>query len=81
MGIFEKWKQGETVRVRSKYSGKIFSIRPERWEGISIGYTILVDGQLVPEHHRKMVDAADFRRWCADLVEVEEEENHDLTAS
>jgi len=68
--IFQKWKQGECVQVRSTISGKIFTIQPERWEGITLGYTILVNGKPVPSHRRKMIADADFRRWSAELEEV-----------
>jgi len=72
--IFQKWKQGEIVQVQSKVTGKVFTIRPERWEGITIGYTILINGKPVPSHHRKMIADADFRQWCAELVEVRKEQ-------
>jgi hypothetical protein len=70
MSIFEKWKRGETVQVQALHSGKIFTIQPERWEGITLGYTVLVNGKPVPEHYRKMVGDAEFRSWCENLVEV-----------
>lgn len=68
--IFERWKKGETVRVQAPRTGIIFSIRPEQWAGITIGYTILVDGRPVPGYIRKMMGDAEFRQWCEDLVEV-----------
>jgi hypothetical protein len=70
IGIYEKWKRGEIVQVQAAHSGKIFTIKPERWAGITLGYTVLVNGKSVPQHYRKMVDDAEFRLWCENLVEV-----------
>lgn len=70
MSMFEKWKNNETIQVLNPNNGLVFSIKPEQWAGITIGYTILVDGKPVPGYRRKMMGDADFRDWTSGLVEV-----------
>ena len=71
--ICERWKKGETVRVQALRTGVIFSIRPEQWAGITIGYTILVDNKPMPGYIRKQMSDADFRQWCQELLELEDD--------
>lgn len=72
MSLFERWKKGETVQVQSTFSGKVFQIRPEQWAGITIGYTILVNGKPVKGYRRKMMGDKDFRQWSNELVDLGE---------
>lgn len=71
MTLFEKWKKGITSHVCNPHNDLVFSIRPEQWGGITIGFTILRDGKPVKDHTRKMMSDADFRDWVSNLVEVE----------
>lgn len=73
MSMFEKWKNNETIQVLNPSNGLVFSIKPEQWAGITIGYTVLVDGNPVPDNTRKMMGDADFRDWVSNLVEVEDD--------
>lgn len=71
--MFERWKKGEIIRVQARRTGMIFSIQPEQWAGITIGYTILVDGKPVPGYIRKLMSDAQFQQWCQDLIELEDD--------
>ena len=76
MSIFEKWKAGQSVTVRTlplgdMSGGNIFTIQPEQFGGVTIGYTILQSGKPVKSQTRKMMADADFRDWTQTLEIVE----------
>lgn len=70
MTIFEKWRMGTDIVVRSRYNGKVFTIRPEKFAGVVVGYTIIQDGKKVKGYKRKQMDNDTFRTWAAELEEV-----------
>lgn len=70
--IFEKWKRGETVKVKNPRNGLVFSIQPYRWERFTLGYTILIDDKPVKGERNKQMGDADFRDWVSNLIEVVE---------
>jgi hypothetical protein len=71
-GLYEKLRKGVIIHVETLSSGNRFSIQPEQWEGITMGYSVLVDGQVVPGYKGKMLDCETVKDWCNQLREIEE---------
>ena len=72
--LFDRLKAGETIAVQVPETGKQFCIQPERWGGVVLAYTVLVDGRVQPGYRGKMLDDVTVRDWCDHLVEQPEQE-------
>lgn len=78
MALYQRWKNGETIRVRTvAVEGKQsveFEIRPERLfeSGPVMAATILVDGKPAGrENTGIMMSDSEFLDWCSTLEAVE----------
>jgi len=67
--LFDRLKAGETVNVRVPDSGLLFSIEPARSHGLILGYSIVLDGAIVPGHKGTLMDRATITDWANDLDE------------
>lgn len=70
MTIFEKLKAGQRVFVVNSDNGKKFSIEPAYWQRCRLGWTFRnEEGDISPQHNGIMVEDADIKDCCAQLVE------------
>jgi hypothetical protein len=65
--MFARLKSGETIHAKA--DDFLFDVRPERWEGIVLGYTLLVGGQVVPSRKGIMLEKAEVDDWAGLLDE------------
>jgi hypothetical protein len=64
--IFSQLRAGITVHVKTE-RGVHFAIRPEKWEGLVLGYTVIQDGKIVPGYKGKMISIEELLNFCAML--------------
>jgi hypothetical protein len=75
LALFQQWKQGETICVRTKplvhhQESRTFEIEPIQFLGFSVGYTLWVNGKPDRQHQWKAISQADFLDWMTTLEAV-----------
>jgi hypothetical protein len=71
--LYSRLKAGHTVEVKSKRTGKRFTIQPVRTDYGFSTYSVLVDGEVVPDHKGMILSNETLHDWCCQLEEVTQE--------
>jgi hypothetical protein len=74
VNLYDRIKAGETINVEVPETCNVFTIEPARSQllnGAIIGYSILVDGEVVPGHKGTLMDRETIDAWAVDLTEVD----------
>lgn len=75
--MFDRLKSGESINVVVPETGKTFTVEPAYSKYLPtspIGYSIVVDGAIVPGHRGTLMDRETITAWAMDLDEVVEED-------
>lgn len=75
--MYQRLKSGEEIPVTNPDNGRDFSIRPEYWHGIVLGYSVVVNGRAVRGNKGLMLDREEVEAWAEDLEErvLQEKQN------